>query len=72
MRLIKHITENQTHGEMYGTTAGRIVLLEMADADFAPIRDRFFKSQSKRQLFESVKPELVFDFLREINIFNKI
>ena len=46
------------------------ILLECAD--FAPIRDSFFKAQSMRQLFESVKPELLFDFLREINIFNKI
>ena len=46
------------------------ILLECAD--FATLRDIFVNAQSMRQLFESVKPEFVLDFLREINILNKI
>ena len=42
------------------------ILLECAN--LAPTRDRFFKAQSMRQLFESVKPAAIFEFLKEINI----
>ena len=33
---------------------------------------RSYPAQSMCQLFESVKPELLFEFLREINIFNNL
>ena len=39
--------------------------------DFVPMRQRYYTVTSMRDLFDRVNPTLIFDFLKEINLFNK-
>ena len=40
--------------------------------DLAPVRDKYFKVDSLKTLFDTVKLESLFDFLKETNLFKKI
>ena len=39
--------------------------------DLAPYRDKYFHADSLKKLFDTVKLESLFDFLREVNLFKK-
>ena len=41
-------------------------------SDFIEMRESHFTAQSLRMLFQDLSPEKIFNFLREINIFEKI
>ena len=40
--------------------------------DFTPVRDRFYSVSSMQQLFSTISGHLILEFLKEINIYNKI
>ena len=40
--------------------------------DVSHIREKYFEVSSMKELFESVRLESIFEFLREIHIFNKM
>ena len=40
--------------------------------DLAPYRDKYFHVDSLKTLFDTVKLESLFDFLKEVNLFKKI
>ena len=39
-------------------------------SDFIEMRERHFTAQSLRMLFQDILPEKIFNFLKEINIFD--
>ena len=40
-------------------------------SDFIEIRESYFTAKSLRMLFKDISPEQIFNFLKEINIFEK-
>ena len=40
--------------------------------DLAPYRDKYFHAHSLKTLFDTVKLESLFDFLKEVNLFKRI
>ena len=40
--------------------------------DLAPYRDKYFHFDSLKALFDTVKLESLFEFLKEVNLFKKI
>ena len=40
--------------------------------DFVPMRQKYFTVMSMKDLFDKIKPSLIFDFLKEINLFKKL
>ena len=40
--------------------------------DLAPSRDRIFRVNSLSVLFDTVKLELIFEFLKDVNLYTKI
>ena len=40
--------------------------------DVAPIRDKYFKVTTMKDLFDKVPVTTIFNFLREVNLFSKV
>ena len=52
------------------TLSDKHLLIECTD--LAPYRDKYFHADSLKKLFDTVKLESLFDFLKEVNLFKRI